>query len=72
MTSNTSTPLLDRKYLPGPQVMKLLGYSNPAAFYSFVRAERLPFVTLNRRRIVFEERELTSWLDRRASNGGAS
>lgn len=52
--------------------MKMLGYANAAAFYEFVRTQGVPFVALNKRRIVFEEHLLTNWLDRRASNGGAS
>ena len=61
------TALRDRKFLTSAEVKKMLGYSNTSAaeFMQMIRKERAPFVKLNSRRIIFDEAQLTAWIERR-------
>lgn len=59
--------MMDRRFLKGSDVMAALGYTNRAAFWEFVRAEGVPHIRLNARRIIFEEAALADWLQRRSS-----
>lgn len=58
---------MDRRFLKSSAVMEALGYTNRAAFWEFVRAEGVPHIRLNARRIIFEELALQDWLHRRSS-----
>lgn len=60
-----SKPLAERKYLTGDKVMEILGYSDAASFYQMVRAQLVPHIKVNERRYLFEESELTAWLEQR-------
>lgn len=57
-----------RRYLKSSAVMALLGYSNRASFWEFVRRDGVPHIRFNLRRIMFEEQALMDWLSHRASN----
>jgi len=61
------TALRDRKFLTSAEVKKMLGYStsNPAEFLQMIRRERLPFIRINARRFIFDEAQLTAWIERR-------
>ncbi len=65
--STAGRAIMGRKFLKGADVMAALGYTNRAAFWEFVRAEGVPHIRLNARRIIFEEAALTDWLQRRSS-----
>lgn len=65
--SNSGQSLLQRKFLKSSVVMETLGYTNRAAFWEFVRAEGVPHIRLNARRIMFEELALTDWIQRRST-----
>ena len=53
------------RFLTAKEVKPLLGYTDTAAFWHAVRRAGIPFIRINRRRIIFEESALRAWLDSR-------
>ena len=45
--------------------MKYFGYTNRSSFWDFVKRCGVPHIRLNSRRIMFDERALADWLNRR-------
>ncbi|MBW7893688.1 MAG: hypothetical protein H3C27_01140 [Opitutaceae bacterium] len=48
------------------QVAGLLGYTNRISGWRAVKKLGIPYVRINRRRIVFEEDEVQAWIKRRS------
>lgn len=46
---------MEGKFLKGSNVMAALGYTDRASFWEFLRAEGVPPILLNSRRIILEE-----------------
>jgi len=67
-SQSTPSPLLNgTRFLKSSAVMAALGYRNRCSFWEFVRRQGVPHVRLNARRILFDERALADWLDRRTA-----
>jgi hypothetical protein len=62
----TLNKFVDCKLWSARDVMRLLGYSSTSAFWVFVHASGVPYVSLNSRRAVFHPPALEAWLRRRA------
>ena len=45
--------------------MAFFGYKNNSAFFIFVRAQGVPFVRLNARKLVFDAASLEAWIAKR-------
>ena len=46
--------------------MAFFGYKNLTSFMVFVRAEAVPFIRLNARKVVFNPDALEQWIKRRS------
>lgn len=57
------------RLLKSSEVRKLLGFSDPSSFWSFVRAQGVPHIRFNSRNIRFEPAAIEAWLDRRRVGG---
>ena len=55
--------------VPSSAIMTQLGYSNRAAFLEFIKREGVPFYRLGARRIMFDQQEVESWLERHKVGG---
>jgi hypothetical protein len=53
-------------FLTSTEVMRLLGYKNRGGFWSAVQRLAIPHIRINQRKILFPERALMAWLERRA------
>lgn len=58
----------DNRMLTTAEVMALLGYRCPKAFWNLVYTQRVPHVRLNARVIRFPSAGLRDWLQRRSSS----
>ena len=56
----------DARYLKSDQVMTMLGYSNRSSFWQSVKRSGIPYVRVNARRCLFDQRQLSAWLLRRS------
>lgn len=54
------------------EVQKLLGYADRSNFWKAVKRDRVPYVRVNRRRIVFEPGAIRAWLDSRTVGRSAA
>lgn len=52
-------------YLSSEEVMTLLGYKTPGAFYYAVHASGIPHVKITRKRVLFPKNALYAWLNSR-------
>ena len=64
-------PFGGARFLSANQLRPAMGYSDRAAFWSAVRAAGVPFIKINQRKILFEERAVAAWLDSRRVGGKA-
>ena len=53
-------------FLSSRAVMARFGYKNNSAFFAFVRAQGVPFVRLNARKLVFDPASLEAWVSKRS------
>lgn len=58
-----------RRLVKPAEVFKLLGYADRAAGWAAVRAAGIPFIRINSRRALFDERAVVAWLDSRTVGG---
>lgn len=49
--------------------MRVLGYADRSSFWKAVKRDGVPYIRVNRRRIVFEAVAIRSWLDSRTVTG---
>jgi hypothetical protein len=57
----------DLYFLTPAEVMAMLRYTSPSAFWVFVHGSGMPHVCLNRRVVRFERRAVLDFLNRRSS-----
>lgn len=55
------------RYLTPDEVMERLAYKSRSAFWIAVRANRLPYVRITARKILFPESQLSAWLQHRTA-----
>ena len=70
MLPHTKNSLADRQpetasFLNSRVVMTRFGYQDNSAFWAFVRAQGVPFVRLNARKLVFDAASLEAWISKR-------
>lgn len=70
MRTTNHQPLLDEPLLSSTEVMKMLGYTDRAAFWRMCRASGLPFVRCSPRRFMFERAALEEWMKRKTVGAG--
>ena len=71
-THENTAPLANRRLLKSEVVKELLGYKGNPQFWVAVRAAGVPFIRINRRRILFDEAAVNAWLDSRTVGGRES
>ena len=60
------------RFLSTSEVMSMLGYKNRSSFLAWTKRRAVPFVRLNPRKFVFEERALADWLSAHSNTTSAS
>lgn len=61
-----ATEPLGLSFMKPKEVMRLLGYSDRASFWTAVHAASVPFYRISPRRVLFERGSLKAWLEDRA------
>ena len=58
-----------KRFLHPDEVRKILGYANRASFWTAVKRGGIPYIRVNQRRFLFDEEEVSAWLDRHRVGG---
>lgn len=61
----TSDGLSEIRFISRDAVMQITGHTDRAAFWQFVRRNRLPYIKFSTRKFRFEEAAVRAWLDSR-------
>lgn len=65
MQTTNSAPS-DSRFLKSDQVMTMLGYADRSSFWQSVKRSGIPYIRVNARRCLFDQRQLSAWLLRRS------